>query len=100
MPPKKSTFTGDYRLFMTSIVEARRRAGLTQLELASRLKRPQSFVSKYERGERRLDLIEFLDVATALEIDITDFIERIRTHSSSASSGIRSPNGALSCPKH
>ena len=44
-------------------------AGITQQELAKRLKKPQSFVSKYENGERRLDVVEFLEVATALGFD-------------------------------
>ena len=50
----------------TLLVEARRDAGLTQVALAKKLGRPQSFVSKFERGERRLDVTEFLDVARAL----------------------------------
>ena len=51
------------------LIEARHAAELTQAELALRLGRPQSFVSKYERGERRLDLIEFHELATALQLD-------------------------------
>lgn len=42
---------------------------MTQSERAERLKRPQSYVSKFERGERRLDVVEFLEVAKALRID-------------------------------
>lgn len=42
---------------------------MTQAELARALGRPQSFVSKFERGERRLDVIEFLEVASALSLD-------------------------------
>lgn len=48
------------------LVAARRSAGLTQSELARRLGRPQSFVAKYEGGERRLDVIEFHAIARAL----------------------------------
>ena len=44
----------------------RKAAGITQVELAERLGKPQSFVSKVERGERRLDVIEFCQVAEAL----------------------------------
>ena len=55
--------------FRELLVDARRRADLTQAQLSSRLKRPQSFVSKYERGERRLDVVEFRDVARALGVD-------------------------------
>jgi transcriptional regulator with XRE-family HTH domain len=42
--------------------------GVTQTELAQRLGRPQSFVAKYEGGERRLSVIEFIDIAEALQI--------------------------------
>jgi transcriptional regulator with XRE-family HTH domain len=63
----KSVFTSSYDRLRALLVETRRAAGLTQLELARRLKKPQSFVSKYELGERRLDVIEFLQVAAALE---------------------------------
>lgn len=48
---------------------ARRAVGCTQAELAHRLGRPQSYVSKYEQGARRLDLLEFLEIAQALQID-------------------------------
>lgn len=46
--------------------EERLRAGLTQSELAKKLGRPQSFVAKYEAGERQLDVIEFLLVTRAI----------------------------------
>jgi transcriptional regulator with XRE-family HTH domain len=42
-----------------------------------RLKRPQSYVSKFERGERRLDVVEFLDVAKALRIDPLDLLRQL-----------------------
>lgn len=51
------------------LVERRQSSGLTQAQLALRLGRPQSFVSKYETGERRLDVVEFLEVAEALAAD-------------------------------
>jgi transcriptional regulator with XRE-family HTH domain len=47
---------------------------LTQVELAERLERPQSFVSKYECGERRLDLVELSEVCDALEVALRDLI--------------------------
>jgi transcriptional regulator with XRE-family HTH domain len=49
--------------------ETRLKAGLTQHDLAKRLKRPQSFVAKYEGGERRLDVVEFLVVLRAMDVD-------------------------------
>jgi transcriptional regulator with XRE-family HTH domain len=51
-----------------SLVDARRTAGLTQAALAKKLGRPQSFVSKFERGQRRLDVVVFLEVARASAI--------------------------------
>ena len=65
----KSAFSRKHAHFRKILVQARRDAGLTQVALAKKLGRPQSFVSKFERGERRLDVTEFLDVARALGID-------------------------------
>jgi DNA-binding transcriptional regulator YiaG len=65
----KSVFTPSYARFRELLIEARETAGLTQWQLAERLRRPQSYVSKFERGERRLDVVEFLDVARALSTD-------------------------------
>ena len=53
------------------------RAGLTQVQLAKKLRRPQSFVSKYETGERRLDVVEFLEIAKALSADPADLIREL-----------------------
>jgi transcriptional regulator with XRE-family HTH domain len=50
----------------TELRTLRKRQGLTQAQVASRLRKHQSFVSKYERGERRLSVIEFIDVVRAL----------------------------------
>jgi transcriptional regulator with XRE-family HTH domain len=65
-----------HQRFRELLVQARKAAKLTQSELSGRLKRPQSFVSKYERGERRLDVVEFGDVAEALGIDTIRFLRR------------------------
>lgn len=56
--------------------EIRQQAGLRQSELAARLGRPQSFVSKYESGERRLDLIELRQVCQAVGIPLEEFVHR------------------------
>jgi transcriptional regulator with XRE-family HTH domain len=55
-----------YDLFQNALVEARQKKGLTQSEVALRVDRPQSFVSKYESGERRLDVVEFVEICEAL----------------------------------
>jgi len=51
------------------LAAARAKAGLTQIQLAERLHRPQSFVAKYEGGERRVDVVEFCEIAGALGTD-------------------------------
>jgi transcriptional regulator with XRE-family HTH domain len=53
----------------TLLRDLRRRRGLTQAAVARRLDKPQSFVAKYERGERRLSVIEFIDVVRALGME-------------------------------
>ncbi len=75
---QKSVFTTRYHTLKTLLVEARHAAGLTQVDLAAKLSRPQSFVSKYERGERRLDLVEFLEVADALGVQPAKFIKKLQ----------------------
>jgi transcriptional regulator with XRE-family HTH domain len=74
----KSVFTGNYKGFRLLLIEARNSAGLTQIDIARKLGRPQSFVSKYERGERRLDVIEFIEVARAIGIDPPHFIRKLQ----------------------
>jgi transcriptional regulator with XRE-family HTH domain len=65
----KSLHTPEYEYFRTLLVTAREKANLTQSEVSNRLSRPQSFVAKYEGGERRLDVVEFVEVCKALHVD-------------------------------
>ena len=62
---RKSTFTALYDAFRAKLVAMRTASGLTQRELARRLRREHSFVSRIELGERRLDVVEFYWVAKA-----------------------------------
>jgi transcriptional regulator with XRE-family HTH domain len=80
----KSVFSSRYETFRKELVAAREAAELTQTQLAAKLSRPQSFVSKYERGERRLDVIEYLEVAEALGIDPVRFVRKILQRSKSS----------------
>lgn len=66
---KKSVHSAPYLVFATLLVDARKRTGMRQIELAQKLNKPQSFVSKFECGERRLDVIEFLIIMDALGED-------------------------------
>lgn len=67
-----------YKLFRELLTEARLAKGLLQSDVADRLGKNQSFVSKYERGERRLDLPEFIEVADAIGINANEFIKQYR----------------------
>ena len=73
----KSTFTKRYEWFCEVLVNARRSKGLTQVQVAAALGTPQSYVSKYESGERRLDVVEFIAVAAALNEDPLDLLRQI-----------------------
>lgn len=74
----RSVFTSDYYTFREMLVDARKQTCMTQNQLAARLRRPQSFVSKYERGERRLDVVEFLQIASALGKDPAAFLKQLK----------------------
>lgn len=65
-----------YQIFREMLVDARLKSGLTQMQLAQKINKPQSYVSKYERGERRLDFTEFIEVVIAFKMNINVFIER------------------------
>jgi transcriptional regulator with XRE-family HTH domain len=65
----KSIHSTDQAAFCELMVGARKAAGLTQQALARRLKKPQSFVAKYEGGELRLDVVEFIRISRALDAD-------------------------------
>jgi transcriptional regulator with XRE-family HTH domain len=71
---EKSTFTREYRILCHLLQDARTRAGVTQLELARRLKETQSEISKFERGERRLDLVQLRRWCRALDLALSDFV--------------------------
>jgi transcriptional regulator with XRE-family HTH domain len=58
------------------LTELRRDKGLTQEALAELLGVPQSYVSKYELGERRLDFVETFEICHALNVDVVAFVQR------------------------
>lgn len=70
---KKSLFSKDYEAFVSLLRSERERVGVTQVEMAKRLGETQSFVSKCERGERRLDVVELRSWCQALGIKLVDF---------------------------
>jgi len=66
---RKSVHSGAASQLRALLREARTAAKLRQQDVADRLGKPQSFVAKYERGERQLDVIEFIEIATVLGSD-------------------------------
>ena len=74
---QKSSHTRQYRVFLDCLIKARKDAGLTQQQVADKLGRPQSFVAKYEGGERRLDVVEFLEIANLIDADPHGIIDAI-----------------------
>lgn len=77
----KSLRTPQQQLLQDLLINLRKSKNFTQTGIAQRLGRPQSFVAKYEGGERRLDVIEFIDVTGALEVDpcevLADLIRKL-----------------------
>lgn len=73
----KSVNTDEYQTFLDCLIAARKDADVTQQELAKRLGKPQSFVSKYENRERRLDVVEFLQIARALGVNPSAILKKM-----------------------
>jgi transcriptional regulator with XRE-family HTH domain len=73
----KSVFTERYARFVELLRKARVDAGLSQAEAARRLGRHQSFVSKCEAGERRVDVVELIDFCNLYGISVTTFLEAL-----------------------
>lgn len=73
----RSIYSQPHKALVECLIQARHDAKLRQEDLAERLGKPQSFVSKVERGERRLDLVEFLILARALDADPKVILEAV-----------------------
>jgi hypothetical protein len=73
----KSIYSAEYQRLCALLRELRHGAGLTQAQVAERLDEPQSFVSKYEAGERRLDVVELHQVASALQSSVVAILRQL-----------------------
>jgi len=73
----KSIYSEEYREFRELLKRLRVEAGVRQVDLAEALGVPQSFVSKYESGERRLDVIETARIASALGVSLAEIIRQL-----------------------
>ena len=67
------------------LIERRKKAGLTQVEVAEKLGRYQSFIASVESGQRRIDVVELLDFAAAIGFDPRDAIKKLRAVNSKRS---------------
>ena len=67
------------RIVLALLRTARQETGMRQVDLADLLRQPQSYVSKYESGERRLDLLELRQVCNALDISLEAFIRQLES---------------------
>jgi transcriptional regulator with XRE-family HTH domain len=76
-PQLKSTHSAAYRRMLDLLIQARKTSGLTQQDLAAKLGRPQSFVSKVELGERRLDVFELLEFCRIVHLDPHELLREI-----------------------
>ncbi|PEH71570.1 MULTISPECIES: helix-turn-helix domain-containing protein [Edwardsiella] len=73
-----SIYSYEYQSIIKTLKARRIELKITQAQLAQELGKPQSFVSKIESGERRLDIIEFVHIARQLSLDLNAVLEKIR----------------------
>lgn len=73
----RTIHTNEQKQLRKLLRQLRLGAGLRQADLAELLGKPQSFVSKYEAGERRLDVLELRQVSKALGVPLTEFVVRL-----------------------
>lgn len=72
---RRSIGTPDHKRLLALLRKTRLKAGLRQIDVAKRLREPQAFVSRYETGERRLDLLELREVCGAIGTTVIDFVK-------------------------
>lgn len=95
--PRRGPLRGANRrkqeLLLSLFRAAREEKGLHQTDVADALGRPQSFVSKYEAGARRLDLLELKEICDAIGVELTEFVRRFETALEATSAGKRNARG-------
>lgn len=74
---EKSIYSDEYAKFLDHLKQSRKEASITQEQLAESLGQTQSFISKVERGERRLDLVELRAFCNALGVDFPSFVSQL-----------------------
>jgi len=76
---EKSIYTRDYAVLLRLLKQARERADITQVQLAKRLKLSQSFVSKMERGDRRIDVVQLRTICRIYGMTLSQFVSELET---------------------
>lgn len=84
---RKSIHTKNYGTFLKLLIETRLKSGLTQAQLGEQLPFGQPGISKIERGERRVDVIELRLICDRLGVDFLEFIERLEARLKTGGSG-------------
>jgi transcriptional regulator with XRE-family HTH domain len=94
---RKTLRSASQKQLLTLLKEARSEARLTQAVVAKKLRKPQSFVAKYEHGERRIDVVEFVAIARVLQADpidlLTKFLHKEETAAQTAPRKSARPRG-------
>lgn len=75
----KTIYADDYRLIINHLIEVRKRGQITQLDIAQKLNKPQSYVAKIENFERKLDILEFVQLCQVLEVKASEVVGLIES---------------------
>ena len=75
--PEKSIYTDEYAAVLRLLKAARKESGVTQVDLAERLGQTQSFVSKVERGDRRLDIVQLRSILLEFGVTLQEFVRQL-----------------------
>jgi transcriptional regulator with XRE-family HTH domain len=76
--PEKSIYSADQECLQRLLRNVRQAAGLNQTQLAAQLDRPQSFVSKVESGERRMDVLELREFCRGVGLSLETFVRKLQ----------------------
>jgi len=76
----KTIFSPEYVSLISALQASRKASGLSQAELAKKLDKPQSYISKIENKERRLDVIEYVQMCHSLNVDYKDILDSVFTN--------------------
>ncbi len=74
----KTIYQEPYLRLVQALVQARKNAGLTQTQVAEKLAKPQSYIAKVEGADRKLDVMEFVELCEAIYLDPSEFIKLLK----------------------